>query len=110
MQCEIYTVFDVKAGVYLPPFFMHNEPMAVRQFSNMVTDPNHAFGKNPGDYTLFYLGTYDDSDATITPVPSQAICNGIEIAAHAQIDNGPPVLTGPPGADPQEPVQPLARA
>lgn len=62
----IYTIYDSKAQTYTLPFYMTTDAMAKRQFSNWANDPNHTFGKNPEDYTLFAAGQYDDETGTIT--------------------------------------------
>ncbi|AXL15041.1 nonstructural protein [Microviridae sp.] len=60
MKHKMLSVFDAKASAYISPFFLPQEAMAVRTFTDCVNDPNHAFGKNPADYTLFCLGEFDD--------------------------------------------------
>lgn len=59
----VYSVYDDKAKAYLPPFFLPTEGMAKRTFADAVNDHNHQFGRHPEDYTLFYLGKFDDSNA-----------------------------------------------
>ena len=65
MKLIMFTVFDVKAEAYLPPFFLPNESMAMRIFSDMAGDTDHQFGKHPEDYTLFKLGEFDDNSSKI---------------------------------------------
>ena len=61
---KVYSIYDSKAEVYTLPYFSKMEAEAIRYFSNWVNDPNHQFGKNPEDYTLFYIGEYDDNLGT----------------------------------------------
>ena len=61
MLLKIYSVYDEKAGAYLPPFYMQNDAVAVRAFRNSVQDEEHNFHKNAEDYTLFRLGAWDDN-------------------------------------------------
>ena len=63
---KIYSVYDSKAESYTPPFFQHQEAMALRTFGDCCNDEGHTFGKHPEDYTLFNLGIWDDSNGTIT--------------------------------------------
>jgi hypothetical protein len=65
MLLKIFTVFDCKAEAYLQPFFMKSKGEAIRAFSDTSNDQNHNFGKHPEDFTLFELGTYDESNASI---------------------------------------------
>lgn len=63
MNQLIFTVYDVKAKAYTPPFFIHTQDMAVRGFADAINDQQHAFGKHPEDYTLYKLGTFNDTSA-----------------------------------------------
>ena len=62
---KIFTVFDQKAKAHLPPFFLHNEAMAIREFADCANNPEHQFGKHPEDYVLMTLGTFDDEKGLI---------------------------------------------
>ncbi|AXL14758.1 nonstructural protein [Microviridae sp.] len=76
---KIYTIYDSKAEAYLPPFFMHQQGMALRTFTDCVNDPNHAFGKHPEDYTLFNAGIFDDDLGTITQDKLESVANGLTL-------------------------------
>lgn len=73
---KIYAVFDSKAGTYTPPFFQHQEAMAIRTFGDCCNDTGHTFGKHPEDYTLFNLGIYDDTTGTITQDHIKSVATG----------------------------------
>ena len=66
MDLKIYTIFDQKADAYLNPFFLPNDALATRTFKDCTNDDNHAFGKNPEDYTLFNLGSFDTNTGKFT--------------------------------------------
>lgn len=66
MILKIFAIYDSKAKAYLPPFFLPEPAVAVRVFSNAANDKDHQFGANPGDYTLFHLGGFDDDTGKIT--------------------------------------------
>lgn len=68
MNHKVFSVFDEKAGAYLPPFFMHTAAMAVRAISDCTREESHAFFRNPADYTLFHLGDFDDATGIISPL------------------------------------------
>lgn len=78
---KIFTVYDIKAEAYLPPFFLHAEGMAVRVFANAINDPGHQFGANPTDYSLFQLGEYDDNSGVITATEPKFMHQGLELLA-----------------------------
>lgn len=60
MILEAYSIFDSKAVVYSPPFFAQREAVARRMFADLVNDPKSAIYRNPEDYSLFWIGTFDD--------------------------------------------------
>lgn len=64
MHHAIFTVFDVKVGAYLPPFLMQSKAQAIRTVGDTMADPEHPFSKHPEDYTLFFLGHFDDVTGT----------------------------------------------
>ena len=67
MILKMFSIHDEKAVAYITPFFMHNEMMATRQFKNMLTDENATISKNPEDYSLWYLGEFDDNSGELIP-------------------------------------------
>ncbi len=80
MKHEMFSVFDVKAQAYLPPFVLPSEGMAVRIFGDCVNSSDHQFGKHPGDYTLFRIGSFDDSVCVVSCTPSALkVVNGLEV-------------------------------
>lgn len=80
MKHKIFSIFDVKASAYLPPFYMPETAMAIRVFSDCVNSKDHQFGKHPGDYTLFEVGTWDDAVCVISCKPSAGkVVNGLEV-------------------------------
>lgn len=60
---KVFSVYDSKVEAYLQPFFMQTRGAAVRAITELVGDSKHQFGKYPMDYTLFELGSYDDSNS-----------------------------------------------
>lgn len=63
MITEIYSIYDTKAHVHNKPFHQTNRDVAIRTCADIANDINGEIHKNPEDYALFYLGTYDDSNA-----------------------------------------------
>lgn len=60
MTLLIFSIHDVKAELFGPPFFMSTPAEALRAFVDLADDPNTTIGKHPGDYRLVRLGTYDN--------------------------------------------------
>lgn len=65
MKHKMFVIYDSKANAYMTPWFLHQDAMAQRAFSDCVNDQNHNFGKHPEDYTLFQIGQFDDQTAEL---------------------------------------------
>lgn len=72
MISEMYSVFDGAVRAFLPPFFVRSRGEALRSFTEACNDGKHQFAKHSADYTMFFLGGFDDSSGTFdcpaTPV------------------------------------------
>lgn len=64
-----FTLHDVKAVVYSPPFFANNEQIAKRMVSDLVADSNTTVGRHPADFKLYKIGTFDEGNAALLPLP-----------------------------------------
>lgn len=62
-----YTLHDVKALTYSPPFFTTNDQVAKRMVSDLVADNNTMVGRHPSDYKLYKIGTFDEGNAAMMP-------------------------------------------
>lgn len=60
MKHKVFTIFDSKAQIYMQPFYMRADGEAVRAFRASLARPDHQFARDPGDYTLFAIGEFDD--------------------------------------------------
>lgn len=65
MIYKMYVVYDCKVEAYITPFFMRANGEAMRAFTELANDKSKSVGANPEDFTLFEVGTYDDSSAMI---------------------------------------------
>jgi len=96
MKHLLFTIYDEKADVFMPPFFVPAVGLATRAFSDCINSDSHAFGKHPSDYTLFQIGEFDDSKAEITNHAKKSLGNGVEFkskdhkSAIQDFDHGPP--------------------
>jgi len=84
MKHNMFVIYDVKANAYLQPWFLSQEGMATRAFSDCVNDPEHNFGRHPEDYTLFNIGTFNDHDARIEWQAPKSMGNGLEYLKHEE--------------------------
>ena len=63
MLLKIFTVYDAKAEAYMQPFFMQSTGQALRSFEDTVNNPESIFNKHAEDFTIFEIGTFEDSNA-----------------------------------------------
>ncbi len=61
MRLNVYSIFDVAAGVYGRPIFVGSDAEALRLFGDIALDAEHSVGKHPEDYSIARIGTYDDN-------------------------------------------------
>lgn len=67
MITKIYSVFDIKAASYAQPFFSQSHATAIRAFSGAVNDAGTMLNKHPEDFTLNYMGEFDDQTGELIP-------------------------------------------
>lgn len=70
---KIYSVLDIKAGVYSPLMSFPNSVYAIRAFESMVNQPDTNINRYPFDFVLHYLGEMDDNTGMIKPVPPTVV-------------------------------------
>lgn len=67
MLLNAYTLFDNKALIYSPPFFVNTDGAAVRMVQDIANDLNTQVGRHPGDFVLYCIGTFSDGNASLEP-------------------------------------------
>lgn len=65
---SVCAVFDVKGMLYSNPFYAVNNAVAIRDFTAACSDSSSALFRNPEDYSLFQLATFDDVSGLFTPL------------------------------------------
>lgn len=65
MIMSVFSVVDGKTGIYSHPFYDVTRGSAVRAFQDTVRTKDHPFNRHPEDYTLVFIGTYDDNTGRI---------------------------------------------
>lgn len=69
MKFSLYSVHDVKLGVYLAPFPARNDVEASRQIANSMADPQLAKSPmvtNPEDFSLVRIANFDDESGNVS--------------------------------------------
>lgn len=73
MKLKVFSVFDSKVKAYMQPFYARSTGEALRMFEDAVARKEGNFFAHAEDFTLFELGSFDDSNASfefpVTPVP-----------------------------------------
>lgn len=67
MKFHIFSIYDSKAEAYNTPLFLPAKGQAIRAFEDQVNQEGSEIGKHPEDYTLFCIGTYEDSTGLLEP-------------------------------------------
>lgn len=79
MHVLVYSVFDIKAKQFQRPFYSLTRGTAIRDFQDAVNDPQTSLNKYPDDFTLFEIGTFDDTNGELIPHETkQAVGNALE--------------------------------
>lgn len=82
MLLNVYSIRDAKAETFSLPFYQHNDGLAERNFRNLVNEPNSHVNKNPEDFDLYHLGSFDDNVGKFTPLDTaKHLCKAINLIA-----------------------------
>lgn len=77
MKLSGYTIYDFKALTYHSPFFCVADGVATRMFSDLVNDRQSNISRHPTDYSLWYIGEYDDRAGAMVPAsPLRHVIDG----------------------------------
>lgn len=66
MKVNAYVIFDSPAKVYNKPFYLLNDQIAVRAMEDLINDDSTDIARHPSDFSLWRVGSYDDTTATFT--------------------------------------------
>lgn len=76
---KVFGVYDSKSLAYLQPFFSESTGAAVRAFSDAVNDNSCPIAKHPGDYQLYELGSFNNSNGEFVSLsPTRLLGNGLD--------------------------------
>lgn len=65
MIVNLYSIYDLKAGVYNTIFTQLNDSVAHRSFVHLIKDKDSTISSSPEDYVLYCVGTFDDNKGFI---------------------------------------------
>lgn len=66
MKYMFYSVFDKGIMAYTRPFMMQADGQALRSFIDEASKPDSEIGKHPEDYSLFRIGTFDETAGEVS--------------------------------------------
>jgi len=69
----VCAVRDSAVDAYGVPVFVRAKGEALRGFMDEVRRVDSPMNKHPSDYTLFFIGQYDDATGTMQPVSPQQL-------------------------------------
>jgi len=81
MILQAYTVFDNKALTYQPPWYSHNDGVAMRQLQEAAGDPNTSLSRHPKDFALFHIGSFDDQTGAFTTGDKRHVCEVVALVS-----------------------------
>lgn len=79
MKHFIYTIYDVKSEGFNLPIFAKTDQQAIRSFKDICTDPEHPVCKHAEDYSLFRIGTFNDSSGMVEGEMPECIVTALEL-------------------------------
>lgn len=60
MRLVAVAIRDSAVDAFMRPFFVPTTAFAVRSLSEEMKNPESPMAKNPGDFVLYELGTFDE--------------------------------------------------
>ena len=84
MMKGLYTVRDESSTLYMDVQTSLNHKVAIRNF-DVAMSHNDLMSFRPEDFSLWYLGEYDDTSGIINPVSPQIIKRGAKKGAKREM-------------------------
>lgn len=76
---KLYAIFDKKRMAYLTIMEKTNHAVAMRDFEMIVNAKDGMIKHYPEDYSLDFIGTFDEEDGTLNSSDKTNICSAIEV-------------------------------
>lgn len=73
----MYSILDVNVG-YGMPIVQDNDAVAMRNFENACSDRSSVFATHSSDFSLWCVGTFDDSTGIVESCEQRKICNAFD--------------------------------
>lgn len=80
MILQLFSIYDEVTLIYNYPFIAHNINDAKRMFISSTQDENSMISKNPQDFSLYYVGSYNNENGEYTNTfPKELVLRGNQI-------------------------------
>lgn len=79
MIYKMYSIFDLKVGAFMPPFYARALGEATRSVVNELSNPGSNLSKHPGDFGLWSVGEFDDATGVVAPAKPALVCSLTEL-------------------------------
>lgn len=79
MILNLFSVQDMKAGAFHPPFVADNRDVAMRLLGDFVARDGHPYNLHPEDYTCYWIGSFDQSAGTVTGSAIEPVVNLVQL-------------------------------
>lgn len=78
MKKPLFTVHDVRADNYAPPFVARTDAEAARQFTMAIQDKrdDNLLNRYPEHFRLVHIGTFDDETGEVNHAQHKTIISG----------------------------------
>lgn len=73
MMLKMYSVFDSAVQGFERPFAARSHGEVLREFTDMLAEGKSKFAKNPHDFTIYYIGDFNDSTGVLDCFPKVSI-------------------------------------
>jgi len=85
VKLNAYVSRDSKANVYNKPFFLGTHAEAIRAFHQAVKKEGTLLSEHPEDFSLYFIGSYDDNSAELEAVPPVHLANATDAIVTQQL-------------------------
>jgi hypothetical protein len=72
-----YTIYDSAHEAYYQPHSFENDALSLRQFADIANEDTQ-IAKNPEDYSLWKIGTFETTTGELTPQEPTCIAKAHE--------------------------------
>lgn len=66
MTLEVFAVYDSTVALYSKPFYSRSKGEALRSWVHIANDSESSIYKNPEDYTLFHMASFEEKTGLFT--------------------------------------------